>query len=108
VGDRLIGDLGGDLHGGAGVSVAVAGDVLIANDDRTKGVGDNAPAKGGGGGDLLISIGNSSAARRMPTLTLSLQPHRDWIGTSTEALGRERELGSSAGGTHDGQQCQRH
>jgi hypothetical protein len=55
VGDRLIGDLGGDLHGGAGVSVAVAGDVLIANDDRTKGVGDNAPAKGGGGGDLLIS-----------------------------------------------------
>jgi hypothetical protein len=59
VGDRLIGDLGGDLHGGAGVKVAITGDVLIANDDRTRGIGDDVLAKGGSGGDLLISIDDS-------------------------------------------------
>jgi hypothetical protein len=59
VGDRLIGDLGGDLHGGAGVPVAITGNVLITNDDGTRGIGNDVPAKGGSGGDLLISIDDS-------------------------------------------------
>jgi hypothetical protein len=67
------------------------GDVMIASDGSARGVDDNVLAKGGGGGDLLGSIGDSavqlvvtgdgdsSAMRRVSTLMCTAAARRSRI-----------------------------